>query len=62
MMTDAELIKEIRKYRCADLSDGMDAIGLVDKGTMNETMRPIRPTASRLMPVLVEPILTDAQT
>ena len=43
MMTDAELIKEIRKYRCADLSDGMDAIGLVDKGTMNETMRPIRP-------------------
>ena len=35
MMTDAELIKEIRKYRCADLSDGMDAIGLVDKGTMN---------------------------
>lgn len=43
MMTDAELIKEIRKYRCADLSDGMDALGLVDKGTMNESMRPIRP-------------------
>lgn len=43
MMTDAELMKEIRKYRCADLSDGMDAIGLVDKGTMNESMRPLRP-------------------
>ena len=43
MMTDAELIQEIRKYRCSDLSDGMDAIGLVDKGTMNEAMRPLRP-------------------
>jgi len=42
-MTDSELIKEIRKYRLADLSDGMDAIGLVDKGTMNESMRPLRP-------------------
>jgi len=42
-MTNTELIKEIRKYRCADLSDGMDAIGLVDKGTMNEQMRPLRP-------------------
>ncbi|MDR1765234.1 MAG: RraA family protein [Lachnospiraceae bacterium] len=42
-MTNQELIKEIRKLRCADLSDGMDAIGLVDKGTMNEQMRPIRP-------------------
>jgi 4-hydroxy-4-methyl-2-oxoglutarate aldolase len=42
-MTDKELIKEIRKYRCSDLSDGMDAIGLIDKGTMAENMRPIRP-------------------
>jgi len=42
-MTNNELIKEIRKYRCADLSDGMDALGLVDKGTMNEKMRPLRP-------------------
>ena len=25
MMTDTELIKELRKYRCADLCDGMDA-------------------------------------
>ena len=42
MMTDTELIKELRKYRCADLCDGMDAIGLVDKGTMIEAMRPLR--------------------
>lgn len=42
-MTDKQLIEEIRKYRCADLSDGMDALGLVDKGTMNERMRPLRP-------------------
>ena len=42
MMTNEELIKEIRKYRCSDLSDGMDALGLVDKGTMCEAMRPIR--------------------
>lgn len=43
MLTNEELINEIRKYRLADLSDGMDAIGLVDKGTMNEQMRPLRP-------------------
>jgi len=42
-MSSEELIKEIRKYRCSDLSDGMDALGLVDKGTMNEQMRPLRP-------------------
>ena len=42
-MTKKELITEIRKYRCSDLSDAMDALGLVDKGTMAETMRPIRP-------------------
>lgn len=42
-MTNAELIKELKKYRCADLSDGMDAIGLVNKGSMNPNMRPIRP-------------------
>ena len=41
-MTKTELLKEIRKYRCADLSDAMDALGLVDKGTMAESMRPIR--------------------
>jgi len=43
MLTNTELIEEIRKYRLADLSDGMDAIGLVDKGVMNEQMRPLRP-------------------
>jgi regulator of RNase E activity RraA len=42
MMTKTELLNEIRKYRCADLSDAMDALGLVDKGTMDESMRPIR--------------------
>ena len=42
-MTNQELIKELRKYRCADLSDAMDALGLVDKGAMNENMRPLRP-------------------
>lgn len=42
-MTNQELIKELRKYRCADLSDAMDALGLVDKGTMDEKMRPLRP-------------------
>ena len=43
MMTNEEIIKEIRKFRLADLSDGMDALGLVDKGTMDEKMRPLRP-------------------
>ena len=43
MMTDDKLIAEIRKYRLADLSDGMDALGLVDKGVMHENMRPLRP-------------------
>lgn len=42
-MTREELIREIRKYRCSDLSDAMDALGLVDRGTMDERMRPIRP-------------------
>ena len=42
-MTNQELINELRKYRCADLSDAMDALGLVDKGTMDEKMRPLRP-------------------
>lgn len=42
-MTDEQLLAEIKKCRLADLSDGMDALGLVDKGTMNEQMRPLRP-------------------
>lgn len=35
-----QLIREIRKTRCSDLSDGMDALRLVDKGSVNERMRP----------------------
>lgn len=42
-MNDEQLLNEIKKCRLADLSDGMDALGLVDKGTMNEKMRPLRP-------------------
>jgi 4-hydroxy-4-methyl-2-oxoglutarate aldolase len=42
-MTNKELIKRIRKFRNADLCDAMDAIGLVNTGTMSSTMRPIRP-------------------
>ena len=42
-MTDQELIQLIRKCRNSDLSDGMDALGLVNKGTMTSKMRPIRP-------------------
>jgi regulator of RNase E activity RraA len=42
-MTNQELIKELRRFRNADLSDAMDALGLVDKGTMDEKMRPLRP-------------------
>jgi len=42
-MTKTELINELRKYRCADLSDAMDALGLVNVGSMNPNMRPLRP-------------------
>ena len=42
-MTDQELIRRIREHRLADLGDGMDAVGLVDYGTMSPDMRPIRP-------------------
>jgi len=45
-MTDKELIALIRKLRLADLSDGMDALGLTDKGSMNGDMRPLRPGIS----------------
>ncbi|HEY5584817.1 MAG TPA: RraA family protein [Ruminiclostridium sp.] len=41
-MNNTELIKEIRKYRCADLSDALDALGLVNVGSMNPNMRPLR--------------------
>lgn len=42
-MTRTELITELRKYRCADLSDAMDALGMVNVGSMNPNMRPLRP-------------------
>lgn len=45
-MNDKELIKLIRKCRLADLGDGMDALGLVNAGTMNDNMRPLRPGIS----------------
>ena len=45
-MTDQELIEKVRKLRPADLSDGMDAIGLVNTGTMSCEMRPLRPGIS----------------
>jgi regulator of RNase E activity RraA len=42
-MTEQELLERIRGCRPADLSDGMDAIGLVNTGTMSRRMRPLRP-------------------
>jgi 4-hydroxy-4-methyl-2-oxoglutarate aldolase len=42
-MTDSELLERIRGARLADLGDGMDALGLVDTGSMSPDMRPIRP-------------------
>ncbi|GHV53743.1 4-carboxy-4-hydroxy-2-oxoadipate aldolase/oxaloacetate decarboxylase [Spirochaetia bacterium] len=45
-MNDKELIKLVRKCRLADLGDGMDALGLVNMGTMRDNMRPLRPGIS----------------
>ncbi len=42
-MTDQELLERIRRCRPADLSDGLDALGLVNTGTMSHEMRPLRP-------------------
>lgn len=42
-MTDKLLLEKVRRCRLADLADGMDAIGLVNTGTMSSEMRPIRP-------------------
>ncbi len=39
---DRRLIARIRACRLADLADGMDAIGLVNRGSMSK-MRPLRP-------------------
>lgn len=40
---DVDLLNRIRQCRPADLSDAMDAIGLVGTGSMSPEMRPIRP-------------------
>lgn len=42
-MDDGKLITRIRKRRLSDLADAMDAIGMVNAGTMAPEMRPIRP-------------------
>lgn len=38
---DERILERIRSARLADLSDGMDAIGLINKGTMSPNMRPL---------------------
>ena len=43
-MKEQELLQRIRACRLADLSDGMDALGLVNAGTMSPEMRPLRPS------------------
>jgi regulator of RNase E activity RraA len=40
---DIELLSRIRQCRPADLSDAMDAVGLIGTGSMSPEMRPIRP-------------------
>jgi len=40
---DVELLNRIRQCRPADLPDAMDAVGLVDTGSMSPEMRLIRP-------------------
>jgi 4-hydroxy-4-methyl-2-oxoglutarate aldolase len=42
-MTDKQLLEKVRNRRLADLGDGLDALGLVDQGSMHYDMRPIRP-------------------
>jgi len=42
-MTDQDVLENVRGLRLADLSDGMDAVGLVGTGTMSSAMRPLRP-------------------
>jgi regulator of RNase E activity RraA len=41
-MTNDELIARVRQCRLSDLCDAMDAIGLVNIGTMSSEMRPFR--------------------
>ena len=45
-MDEKKLLEKVKTCRLADLSDAMDALGLVNKGTMSSSMRPIRPGIS----------------
>ncbi|MGE5530067.1 MAG: RraA family protein [Patescibacteria group bacterium] len=45
-MTDQELLTAIRRCRPADLADALDALGLVNTGSMSPAMRPLRPGMS----------------
>jgi len=45
-LSDNELIERVRKCRPADLCDALDAMGIINRGTMTHTMRPIRPGIS----------------
>jgi hypothetical protein len=42
-LSEEELIKRVRKYRPADLCDALDAMGVINRGTMSHQMRPNRP-------------------
>ena len=42
-LSEEELIKRVRNCRPADLCDALDAMGVINRGTMSHSMRPIRP-------------------
>jgi regulator of RNase E activity RraA len=42
-LSEEELIERVRLCRPADLCDALDAMGVINRGTMSHTMRPIRP-------------------
>ncbi len=42
-MDEKTMLEKVRALRLADLGDAMDALGLVNKGTMDPSMRPLRP-------------------
>jgi regulator of RNase E activity RraA len=41
-MDEQKVLEQVRALRLADLGDGMDALGLINKGTMDSSMRPLR--------------------
>jgi regulator of RNase E activity RraA len=41
-MDEKKILERVRGLRLADLGDGMDALGLVNRGTMTPAMRPLR--------------------